>query len=667
MTARRRWAPPLLLQAPPEPIRTRPLRFDAATSPGRFTLRVIDGARRYTAPAALLTIVHQLGEALVPVLMGLAIERAVATGDLGQLVLWLGLLAIDFAVLSFSWRFGSRIAELGMLAVQHRLRAMVAEHLLRPAPAPGVGSAPGVESGAAPTSGAGSGAAPASGAAPGAGPATEAGYAPEVGQTSADRPRGRAADQPGVALSLATSDVNRLSSAVEIGVYPVGEFAAVVFGGAVLLWISWPLGLAVLLGAPLLLWLTDRAGRTLNRRSGEEQEAAAAAAGEAADLMAGYRVIRGIGAEAEAAVRYRRASRTALTRTLHARRAEGVFGGTMDLVTGLFLTGIAVAAGLAALSGALGLGELITVIGLTQVLIAPLQNFATSAGSIWASATASAERLLTLLRDAPTSEASTTSTPTAAAASLMLSTSTPTAAAAVASTAGDVSAVAAEVLESVRPGEIVAVATDGGGAEVFLAALRRHGHPSTLVVPHAAHLFAGSVLENVALPGTDPARVRAALAAAGCEELADILPHGYDSAVGEGGSALSGGQRQRVALARALAQDAPTLVLHDPTTAVDAVTEAALAARLRAHRGTAFRTVVVTRSPAFLAIADRVHHLPSVSGLAASTSPIRPDPSASLHPGPATPPHPDPSALHHPGAAAAGFGDGADEPDGGAR
>jgi putative ABC transport system ATP-binding protein len=546
MSARRRWSPPLLLQAPAEPIRTRPLKLDARTTPARFTLRVIGGAKRYTVPAATLGVVHQLGEALVPVLMGLSIERAVTTGDPRQLLLWLTLLAADFAMLSFSWRFGSRIGELGMLAVQHRLRSTITEHLLRA------------------------------------------------------RPGHAAAVPPGVALSLATSDVNRLSYAVMIGIYPVGQFAAVIFGGAVLLFLSWPLGLAMLLGAPLLLWITDRAGAPLRRRSGAEQETAAAAAGEAADLMAGYRVIRGLGAETEAAVRYRRASRTALTSTLHARRAEGVFSGSMDLVTGLFLTAIAVAAALFALAGELSLGELITVIGLTQFLVAPLQNVAKTAGTLWASGAASAERLLTLLRADDAAEPAGTRTDpetpgTTADRSAVPATPPTEPAAGIRS---------ATLVDGIAAGEIVALAIDGGSAETLLAGLRQT-HPTALIVPHAAHLFAGTVLENVALPLVPPHRVQAALLAAGCDELAEVLPQGHDTPVGENGTALSGGQRQRVALARALAQDAPVLVLHDPTTAVDAVTESAIAGRLRAMRGDQ-RTLIVTRSPALLAIADRV-------------------------------------------------------------
>ena len=528
------------LRAPSEPIVTRPMRVDAATTPASLTRQVLLGCRRYSLPAGALSITHQLGEALVPVLMGIAIERAVSSGDIRELLLWLAVLAADFVLLSFSWRFGSRLAELAMLVVQHNLRSLVVEHLLL-------------------------------------------------------RPGGRrrTSDAPGVALSLATSDVNRLSYAVEIGVYPLGQLAAVLFGGAVLLSISWPLGLAVLLGVPLLLWATEAAGADLRRRSELEQAAAASAASGAADLMAGYRVIRGIGAEREASSRYQRASRTALESTVRARRSEGVFGGVMDLASGLFLAGIALAAGLLAVAGALGLGELITVVGLTQFLVAPLQSITKDAGSWWAAATASAARLLDLLREDDNTEAKTETEIEHDRPPVLPR-----------ETLGERMD---EVLAGVRPGELVAVSVDGVLAERLLAGLSSR-HPSALVAPHQPHLFSGSVRQNVALPGVLPTLVGAALQATGCDELAEALPQGLDSDVGEGGSALSGGQRQRVALARALARDAPLLVLHDPTTAVDAVTEAAIARDLRGMRAKG-RTLVVTRSPAFLATADRVVHM----------------------------------------------------------
>ncbi|MYR47342.1 ATP-binding cassette domain-containing protein, partial [Streptomyces sp. SID5910] len=89
------------------------------------------------------------------------------------------------------------------------------------------------------------------------------------------------------------------------------------------------------------------------------------------------------------------------------------------------------------------------------------------------------------------------------------------------------------------------------------------------------------------------------------DEVVSVLAGGGAGRIGERGSALSGGQRQRVALARALASERTVLVLHDPTTAVDAATEARIAEGIRGARD-GRTTVLVTSSPALLAVADRV-------------------------------------------------------------
>jgi putative ABC transport system ATP-binding protein len=95
------------------------------------------------------------------------------------------------------------------------------------------------------------------------------------------------------------------------------------------------------------------------------------------------------------------------------------------------------------------------------------------------------------------------------------------------------------------------------------------------------------------------------MAASGADEVGRVLPGGTASVLAERGSNLSGGQRQRVALARALHADATVLVLHDPTTAVDTVTEARIAAGIKEiRRGRT--TILVTTSPALLAVTDRV-------------------------------------------------------------
>jgi putative ABC transport system ATP-binding protein len=84
-----------------------------------------------------------------------------------------------------------------------------------------------------------------------------------------------------------------------------------------------------------------------------------------------------------------------------------------------------------------------------------------------------------------------------------------------------------------------------------------------------------------------------------------VLADGEATDVWHRGASLSGGQRQRVALARALAADATVLVLHDPTTAIDAATESRVGAGIAAMRA-GRTTLLITTSPALLATTDSV-------------------------------------------------------------
>jgi putative ABC transport system ATP-binding protein len=165
-----------------------------------------------------------------------------------------------------------------------------------------------------------------------------------------------------------------------------------------------------------------------------------------------------------------------------------------------------------------------------------------------------------------------------------------------------------------------------------------------LVEHHSAHLFDGTIRENLipapsrgtpgvaGSPSGGPPDIAGALLAAAADDVVEAHPDGLDHRLTDGGANLSGGQRQRIALARALAGDPPVLVLHDPTTAVDPVTEEAIAggiARLRGAGGasgasgasstgstsstdgasqdsTARCTVVITSSPTLLSRATRV-------------------------------------------------------------
>lgn len=144
-----------------------------------------------------------------------------------------------------------------------------------------------------------------------------------------------------------------------------------------------------------------------------------------------------------------------------------------------------------------------------------------------------------------------------------------------------------------------------GGVRLDEVALARVRERILVAEPEAA-LFAGPLREVVAgRGGASDARVLGALHAAAADDVVRGLPDGLDSVVSAQGRSLSGGQRQRVRLARALLADPEVLLAVEPTSALDAHTEALVADRLRTARE-GRTTVLVTTSPLVLDRADRV-------------------------------------------------------------
>nr|WP_204341882.1 thiol reductant ABC exporter subunit CydD [Micromonospora terminaliae] len=126
-------------------------------------------------------------------------------------------------------------------------------------------------------------------------------------------------------------------------------------------------------------------------------------------------------------------------------------------------------------------------------------------------------------------------------------------------------------------------------------------------VPQRAHLFAGSLADNIRLgaPDTPDAALGGAVTDAALDEVVAALPDGLGTTLGERGYGLSSGQRQRVALARAFLRDAPLVLLDEPTARLDSASEAVVLAATR--RLVAGRTaLLVAHRPALLEDADRI-------------------------------------------------------------
>jgi ABC-type bacteriocin/lantibiotic exporter with double-glycine peptidase domain len=139
-------------------------------------------------------------------------------------------------------------------------------------------------------------------------------------------------------------------------------------------------------------------------------------------------------------------------------------------------------------------------------------------------------------------------------------------------------------------------------AEARLADVREH----ILVSDTGSMVFAGT-LQDLLDPHDVLTREQAetVLHVAAAQDVFEALPGGWQGRIDERGRGLSGGQRQRMVLARALARDAEILVLVEPTSAVDAHTEAAIGARLAEFRR-GRTTILMSVSPLLLHHADRV-------------------------------------------------------------
>ncbi|MGO1183935.1 MAG: ABC transporter ATP-binding protein [Micrococcaceae bacterium] len=567
-----RWLP-VLGQATHEPPDLRAFETRAGERPDRFVARVIFSLPRITIPAALLAIVWQVGESAVPVVMGLAIDQSLATGDTGQLVLWIGVLVALYVTLTTAARFTNRLTAYAIQVLQHRLQATLSTRVLHP-----------------------------------------------------DGGAGKAPD--GGVVSTMTNDAARLANAILLAVLPIARVTAIGFIALSLLVMHSPLGVVVLLGAPVAVWLMGLLSERYSRDTREYQGLLASTIGRATDLVGGYRVIKGVRAEAEATSRYRQASQETL---LGAKRNAGLLGRFLvgsGMLNGLFVAAVTGLAGWYAMNGELSIGGLITAVGLTQALLPQMQAIANVSIPNLAGARASSARILDLLSKARLAAPGHTD------AKRPHGTLLP---------ATDASAPDQGVLEvrglnvgvpgatiRVEPGELIGIrADDRTAARITDALLNPHtpgnnndgdievevrldgftARELTLteyrsrvtVVPHRVTLFTGTIRDNLTLAARAPELLDEAVSAAACEDFATDL----DVPVGEGGNRLSGGQRQRIALARALATGAPVLVLHDPTTAVDSVTEQTIAERLRDIRA-GHSTLLITSSPALLASCDRV-------------------------------------------------------------
>ncbi|PZF93315.1 ABC transporter ATP-binding protein [Micromonospora deserti] len=408
----------------------------------------------------------------------------------------------------------------------------------------------------------------------------------------------------GEVVSIGTSDISHIGGAIDITARGTGSLVAIVTVAVILLSASVPLGLVVVLGVPVLMAVVGLLIRPLHRQQQAYRDSEGALTTRAGDIVSGLRVLRGVGGEPVLSARYRAQSQALRGDGVRVARVESLLEAVQVLLPGAFLVLVTWLGARFALRGEISAGQLVAFYGYTAFLVNPLRNLTEAADKLTRGHVA-ARRVVRLLRLTP---------------ELV----DPPHPASLPDGPGELADGESGVL--VRPGRFTALAaTAPEDAVVIVDRLGRyvdaeatlHGVPlrdlplatvreRILVADNDAHLFTGPLRAELdPHDRADDATITAALAAASATDIVDALPDGLDSVVAERGREFSGGQQQRLRLARALVAAPETLLLVEPTSAVDAHTEARIADRLGAARA-GQTTLVCTTSPLVLSRAEHV-------------------------------------------------------------
>ncbi|HSN43479.1 MAG TPA: ABC transporter ATP-binding protein [Propionibacteriaceae bacterium] len=563
------------------------------SSPSRFLLWILLGQWRIVLVNTVTGLLWFLPSALSPYFMGRAVDEGVLAHDFGRTAMWAGLMFIAITIGVVGGVAMHTAAVTGWLIAMYRTTQLVVR---------------------------------------------------KVAQLGHVMPR---RTPTGEVLSVASGDADTFGATTEIVGRGIAALCAFIFVAGLVLSESVKLGVLVLVAAPLLVGAASPLLRPLQRAQATERSRLSELTGMATDIVAGLRILRGVGGEKTFGDNYANQSQKV--------RASGVVAGTWQagvdslsvLLSGLLLVALTWLGTREMLAGELSIGQLISFFGYAIFMVWPIQTFFELVQK-WVQGLVAAQKTIATLGQQSPWHAPASPVPLPSNAPIVDAVSgfiaQPGQLTVVVSALPDDSSALADRIGRYLPSDEEAVSTDVddnlkgrarkhaladklaeraerakrdealaaaqwgvtvGGVDLSDVALEELR--SRILVSDSASLVFAGTMQQLIDPHGRATREQAeeVVRVANAEDVYDALPGGWQGVLDERGRGLSGGQRQRLVLARALLVDPEVLVLVEPTSAVDAHTEARIAARLAEHRRG--RTTIVTSvSPLLLHHADDV-------------------------------------------------------------
>ena len=410
----------------------------------------------------------------------------------------------------------------------------------------------------------------------------------------------------GDVVNTMASDATRIGGAYDVIARFAGAIVSYIVVAIIMLQTSVSLGLIVLIGVPLLVFGISPLIKPLQRRQMAVRDQAGKLTAIGADTVAGLRILRGIGGEQVFLARYKDKSQAVRTAGIAAAVPQATLDTAQVALPAIFILIVTWVGARLTLDGSINAGQLVAFYGFAVFLVAPLRT-ATEFVEKVTRANVGARKVLAVLTIPSSARTANLVEPPPEGSDLV---DGPTGLTIeygqFVGLCGTDPAASAALAE--RLGAFAAPAATFGGVQLTdlaMAEVRRR----IVVSETEPRLFTGPL--RTELDPTEEATeldLAAALTVASAHDVIEALPLGLDEVVEERGRAFSGGQRQRLALARVLLAAKEVLILIEPTSAVDAHTEMAIAERLKEAR-TGRTTVVVTSSPLLLDRCDVVAYL----------------------------------------------------------